>query len=487
VSDPLPTTKRTIAVIGGGISGLATAYYLQQLCPSAQIELFEAQPQLGGVLQTGYREGCLHEWSADNFLVTPELPWAMRLAEEIGYADQMIETNTAHRRALVYWNERLHPIPEGFQLMAAASPWPILRSSLLTWRGKLRLGYERFVPPRLDGADESLQQFATRRVGREAYERLVQPLVAGIYTADPERLSVAAALPQFPAMEKRCGSLTSGMRQRAAESRNSETASGARYSMFFAPRQGMSDWIKHLAAQIAPSTIHTNCDIHAAHLLPGDRWKLVGLTHSPTQYFDGLVLAVPTWRAAKLLGNSAPELAAQLMHIRYANAAVVSLAIDSHQLARPVDAFGIVIPAAAHRQILAISFSSVKFPGRAPEGKVLVRVFVGGACQEPLVDLDDSAMRQLVLAELRHTLKLRGEPLWIDIRRWYQATPQYELGHLQRIASIEQQLDRYPTLALAGNGYRGVGIPQCIQRAHMAAARIASCGDSKSTSSVSKR
>ncbi|MCA9264108.1 MAG: protoporphyrinogen oxidase, partial [Planctomycetales bacterium] len=409
-----PHSIARVAVVGGGISGLAAALEIESRASNLEVTLFEGSARLGGVIQTVSQDGYLIERAADNFINSPENPWALQLAERTGYADQLIETNTEHRRAEVLWDDRLHRVPEGFQLMATVRMKEVLDSSLLTWRGKARLGWERYVPPRRDGVDESLAEFATRRVGQEAYERLVQPLVAGIYTADPEKLSVAAALPQYVEMERQWGSLTKGLQQRGRQ----ETAvgtSGARYGMFLTPRQGMSHFIEHLRQQLRRTTIQFETRVDSVAQTANGPWEL-RLTNSSgtsTQAFDAVILALPLHQAAHVVKQLDADLSEALGKVRYSSAAVICMGVRREQIEHPLDAFGIVIPVAQRKRLLALSFSSVKFPQRAPEGCVLVRAFVGGAGHEDRVEWNDDQMRQVVLEETRSIIGMVGEPhLW---------------------------------------------------------------------------
>ena len=251
---------RRVAVIGGGISGLAAAHRLTELDPAIEIVLFEAADRLGGVLQTSRRDGYLLDHSADSFITN--LPWALDLCRRIGLADELIHTSETGRRALVVHRGKLYPVPEGFTLMAAAKIWPVLSTPILSPWGKLRLAMEYFVPRRTDDGDESLASFARRRLGNQVFERLVQPLAAGIYTADAERLSVAAAFPRFREMERRHGSLIRAARYEAKRgSAAAEQASGARYSLFVAPREGLTSLVEAIARRLPEGSVRLNSPI----------------------------------------------------------------------------------------------------------------------------------------------------------------------------------------------------------------------------------
>lgn len=461
---------RRMAVIGGGLTGLSAAYYLQKLEPRIDVELYEATARLGGVAGTVHRDGFLIESSADCFLATESAPWARELIEEIGVSDELISTNDSCRRALVLWRDRLEPVPQGFRLMGTASMEHVWSSPLLSWRGKLRLAAERLVAPRRDGQDESLAEFATRRVGREAYQRIVQPLVSGIYSADPQQLSVAAALPQFAAMERRFGSLAIGLR--ATESDAGKDAAGARYSMFAAPRRGMQSLVEQLAGKLDRCQLNLQQPVKTLRAGHDGRWHVRTDKSVAPQAYDGVVLATDAKTSARLLREVHDELAGHLSDIEYAGVAVVSCGLERNQIGHSLAGFGFVVPMIEKRRILATSFSSVKFAKRAPEGKVLLRTFVGGAGQEAMVDWTDAELQQTVLAELRGILRIQGEPLFWTINRWPKRTPQYTIGHLKRVESIRNCVGQLSCLELAGNYFNGVGIPQCVREGRDAAARL---------------
>lgn len=462
---------RRIAIIGGGISGLAAAHRLRELEPTALLTLFEASPRLGGVLATTRREGWLIERSADMF--TTREPWALALCQRLGIADELIETDARFRRAFVVRRGRLVPVPAGFTLMSPAKIWPILTTSLLSPAGKLRLAAEYFLPADTTATDESLQSFVVRRFGQEAFDRLIQPLIGGIYTADPAKLSMAATMPQFLALEAKHGSLIRGMRSQPAKTPGplaNSPGAGARYGQFLAPRDGMQRLIDALAATLEPSSLRLQQPVARLNR-GGFKWHIT-TAQSPPEEFDDLIIAAPAASAAQLLESVDSELASLLRYIPHAGCSVAVLGVRRDQLRHPLNGFGFVVPAIEGRQIIAASLASVKFPGRAPEGKVLLRVFVGGALQPDLAHLPDSDIRRLVLSELRDLIGLTGEPEFFDIARWLGMMPQYHVGHLDLVRRIEERAAALPNFALAGNAYRGVGIPFCVHSGETAAERI---------------
>ena len=459
-----------LAVIGGGISGLTAAYRLRQLLPQAKIELFEAGDRLGGVLHTRREEGLLMECGADSFF--NKLPAAVELCQELGLGDEIIPTNAEPRRALILHAGKLHPVPEGFVQMRPEKSGPMLRTGLLSWRGKLRMLAERWIssPAELanEDFDESVASFATRRLGREVFERMVQPLLAGVYTADPYKLSVAATMPTAFEAERQHGSLL-GMVM--ANRKKASADSGARYGSFVTLRNGLAQLIETLTSRLNNVKIHRNTPISSVTPTADHRW-LVSQAPGNETVADGVIVALPAPRAGQLLASTDAELSSKLQSIAYASSAVAVLVYRREQISDPLDGFGMVIPTVEGRKIIAASYSSVKFPGRAPADQVLVRVFVGGALQPELLEKSDEEIVQLAQAELGEILGIRGDLLRADLVRWNEKMPQYHVGHLQLVDRIESLVDKHQGLELAGNAYRGVGIPQCVQSGNLAAKRL---------------
>ncbi len=468
------------AIIGGGITGLTAAYRLSQLVPQATLDLFEASDRLGGVLCTRREEGYLVEGGADSFI--KKLPWAVELCEELGLGREILPTNAAGRRALVVRDGHLHPVPEGFVILKPHRFGPLLRSPLLSWGGKLRLLYERWVasPPELqqENYDESVASFATRRLGREVFERLVQPLLAGIYTADPHQLSLAATMPEAIQAEREYGSLTRAFfdkskRDTQNQSEADSQASGARYASFVTLRHGLKQLVDTLAEHLPPETLHLRTAIGSVAKAENQKWTVVLEKGAPLDPYDGVLIALPAPRAATLVEATDRQLGELLQKIQYASSAIVCMLFRRDQIAHDLDGFGFVVPTIEGRDIVAASFSSVKFPGRAPDDHVLVRVFLGGALQPELVDLPDEKLQALALGDLNQLLRIDGDPQRVDLVRWHEKMPQYHVGHVQLVDAIEERVASQEGLELAGNAYRGVGIPQCVHSGDLAARRLA--------------
>jgi oxygen-dependent protoporphyrinogen oxidase len=465
--------SKRVVVVGGGITALAAAHRLTELDPAIELTLLEAADRLGGVIQTVRRDDFLIEQSADNFIT--QAPAAVDLCRRIGIADELVETASDNRAAMVVRRGRLVRVPAGFMLLAPARLWPLVTTPILSPWGKLRLLAEYFVPRRRVEQDESLASFARRRLGREAFERIVQPLVGGIYAADPERLSLEATMPRFLHMERRYGSLIRAARAGARRAEGSDE-SGARYGLFVTPREGLSSLVEALAAKFPAGSIHLNSPVERIVADEDSAWRVtISQKAGPATDVacDAVIVATGAPQAASMLAELDRELSVELSRIAYAGTSIVSLAYRREQIAHPLDGFGFVVPAAEKRRILAGSFASLKFAGRAPDGSVLIRVFIGGACQGELANLPDETLKLIAVDELRSLLGTSGQPLFALVARWPQSMPQYHLGHGELVAAIERRVAHFHGLALAGNAYHGVGIPQCIASGESAAERIA--------------
>jgi oxygen-dependent protoporphyrinogen oxidase len=462
-----------VIVIGGGIAGLSAAYRLAEASlPHLQIDLFEAGPHPGGVIRTVEQDGFLVELGPDAFLSTK--PWLIDLCRRLGIADRLMPTNSRFRRSHIVFRGRLHPLPEGFLLMAPTRFWPLAVSPLFTWRGKCRMAMDLVLPAGSGTEDESLGAFVTRRLGREVLDRVVQPLVGGIYTGDPDTLSLKATLPRFLEMEAQHGSIIKAMwRQRRTAARRPKTGpsdSGVRYSELLSFDRGMQTIVDRLMDALPARTVH--CRAEAVVLRRTDTDWRVTLAGGDTHAADGIILALPAHRAGALLKDLDPALSTELAAIPHASSAILNLAYRRADVPHPLDGFGFVVPVIEQRRIIACSFSSVKFPGRAPEDRVLLRAFVGGALQPHLLDMDDEAMERAVREELNALMGIDAPPLFTLLTRYPASMPQYQVGHLARVERIRTGIARHPGLALAGNAYHGVGLPDCVHAGETAAEQL---------------
>ena len=450
-------TSKKIAIIGGGISGLAAAYQCRKLDTEVSVTLFEATPKLGGVLQTEHVDGFVVEQSADMFTTDP--PFALELCRELGKEDKLIQTREVAQRAFVACEDGIHPVPTGLSLMLPNRLDSIQETLILDEEGKKRMLAEQTIPPRMEEDDESLQSFAVRRFGQQAFDRLIQPLVSGIYTADPEKLSMQATLERFRVMERNHGSLIDAA-QAKAKPESETSASGARYAIFRAPRNGMGEWVTWLADATPNLDIRLNSGVTSITKTESG-WEV--LTESGSQEFDALIVTSRAQASAKMLNPVDPELGGLLDSIESASSAIVIFGIDESQLAQKFPGFGIVMPHHLGRKAIALSFSSNKFENRAPDGKMLIRCFIGGALQSELLEMNDGSLAELAWNELNRAVGVSGQPGLVKVFRWNQCMPQYHLGHLERVKKITKRVEATAGLELAGNSYTGVGIPVCLQ------------------------
>jgi protoporphyrinogen/coproporphyrinogen III oxidase len=459
-----------IVIVGGGIAGLAAAHRLQELSRDRELPLrftlLEASGRVGGTLGTEHRDGFLLELGPDSFI--SEKPWALALCQRIGLEPELIGTRDEHRATFVVHKGKLELLPEGFMLLAPTKLGSLLRSQLFSWPGKLRMALDFVLPRGPHQDDESLGSFVRRRFGREVLERVAQPLIGGIYTADPDSLSLASTMPRFLQMEREQRSVITAM-WKASRSRPQEakSASGARWSLFVALRNGMQTLVDTLTARLSLGHIRQRCAVSQLQCVNG-QWY-VECEDDSVLSADGVILATPTFQAAPLVRRLDPQLAEHLATIRYSSAATVNLAFRRNQIAHPLNGFGFVVPHIENRKLIACSFSSVKYTGRAPEGSALLRAFVGGSLQEELFNLDDTEMEQAVRLELATFLGIHTAPLFVHIARYPHSMPQYRVGHLRLVETIDKQVAQHPGLALAGNAYRGVGIADCVRSGEAAA------------------
>ncbi|HWP76937.1 MAG TPA: protoporphyrinogen oxidase [Methylomirabilota bacterium] len=461
-----------LVVVGAGISGLAAAHRAVELAREQgrplELTVLEGADRVGGTIQTEQRDGFLVEGGPDSFL--SEKPWALALCQRIGLEERLMRTDDRFRRTFVVWGGRLHPLPEGFQLLAPTRLAPLLASGLFSWPGKLRMACD-LVLPRGGDPDESLGAFVRRRLGREALERVAQPLVAGIYTADPDELSLSATMPRFVEMERRERSVILAL-WRAARKAPAQHAgtSGARWSLFVTLARGMDELVQALAARLPPGAVRLKERVTGVARESG-RWRIA--TASGVAYeADALVLASEAHQAARMLRYVDPALAHLLEGIPHASSATVSLAYRRADVRHPLDGFGFVVPHAERRPIIACTFSSVKYAGRAPDGHVLLRVFLGGALNEGVLQGDDATLVRTAREQIGPLLGITAEPELARVARHAQAMPQYHVGHAARAAAIEQAVSRHPGLRLVGGAYRGVGIADCVRSGEDAAERL---------------
>jgi oxygen-dependent protoporphyrinogen oxidase len=466
-----------IIVIGGGIAGLSAAYYAQKQAPQASITLLEAGDSWGGKITTdrvSFNDGdFIIEGGPDTFLATK--PWGVALCKELGLGERLHGTNQKQKNTYVLHRNKLQPLPDGLAMMIPTNVPSILKSQLVSWPGKIRMGIDFLLPGQNGHHDESLGNFVSRRLGREAYENLIEPLMSGIYAGDGDKLSLQSTFPYLHDLEAKYGSLARGalkMRQQTA-ARGGKTQ-GSR-SAFLTPTTGLAEIVEKLVESLrlngADLRIKTSAKSVSRDNVELDTWN-VTLDSGETLEADSVILATPAPVTGSLLASFDPELASVLSSIHYASTATVTLAYRQSDLSRPLDGYGYVIPRREGRRALACTWTSTKFPHRAPEGYALIRVFVGRAGQESDIPWDEAGLLELAREELELTLGINAEPLVNRVFIWEGAMPQYNLGHPEKLAQIDTAIEKYPGLALAGNGYHGIGIPDCIHSGELAVQKI---------------
>ena len=478
-----------IAVLGAGITGLSAAYRLTRriaigtLPPETQIVVFDRRPRIGGVLETVTRDGHQIEQSADNFITT--VPWGIDLCCELGIDSELVQTNADYRRTYVVRHGRLHLLPDGFLMMAPTKLWPLATTPLLSPFGKLRAGLELLLPARRDDSDESMAHFVKRRLGREVFERLVEPLISGVYAADMEKLSVLATMPRFRDMERTHRSLILAMRSQMLQKRRADRMtgqkndqeSGARYSMFVTLRSGLSRLCETLAAHLPPDALRLDCEIVSlAKERPSEsgrtQWSLRN-SRGETESFDHVIAALPAHAAARLLRDPLPEIGERLGRIEHQGTAIVTLAFRPEQIRQSIRGMGFVVPTIERSPLLAGSFSSLKYEHRVPNDNLLLRLFAGGARAPEMAEMPDAELIPLLCKELKRIIRVDGDPIFTVTAHWPRTMPQYHVGHRELIADTQTLLLQEPTIRLAGNYIQGVGIPNCMHSGQIAAESLA--------------
>ncbi|HEY6939664.1 MAG TPA: protoporphyrinogen oxidase [Terriglobales bacterium] len=460
---------RRIAIIGGGISGLSAAFYLeQQRRKGAPLKyvLFEKTSRLGGSLQTEHVDGCLIEAGPDSFLT--EKPWAADLCRELGIAGQLIGSNDSDRKTYILVKGRLVPIPDGLMFMVPTKILPVVFSRLFSLPAKLSMAREWFHPPRPANGDETVAALVERHYGPEMVDRLADPLLSGVYGGEASNLSVRAVLPRFAEMEAKHGSLGRGML--AARKRMANSNAPGR-PLFTSLKDGMQQLVDTIMARLPREALRTGSTVRALRL-DGSSW-LVALDDSEGERFDSVILATPAPAAGALLAPVQAELARELSGIAYSSSVTLTLGYERRGLRLP-PGFGFLVPRSEGKRMLACTFVHNKFPHRAPKDRALVRCFLGGSRDEGILSWPEQQIELAVRTELRDILWLTAKPLFCRIYKWQGAMAQYGVGHLERLERIERLRQQLPGLALAGNGYRGIGVPDCIRSGKEAAAFAAS-------------
>lgn len=452
------------AVVGGGIAGLAAALRLERLLPGTEVVLVEAGPRLGGKILTERVSGFVVEGGPDSFLTSK--PRGVGLCEELGLGGRLVSRDSRDSRTYVRLGRELHPLPAGLTGMIPTRLDTLASTGILSADGLARLALEPELPPAPENGDESIAAFVTRRMGREAYERLVEPLMSGIYAGDGERLSLAATFPQLRRLELEHGSVMRGLLARSAPT-------GSPGPPFVSLRGGMEELVAALVGRLAGTRAVTGRSVASVGRAPGGRGYELRLDGGETLTAAAVVLATPAYATAALVESLDAELAEAHAGIPHASSALVSLAYPSSDVSRSLDGYGYVIPRVEGSDVLACTWTSSKWEGRAPAGHALVRVYAGRFGGRDVTTDSDGELVACARREVAETLGAEAEPFFARVQRWPRGTPQYVLGHLDRLAVIERRLAEHPGLVVAGAAYRGIGIPDCIASGEEAAQRVA--------------
>lgn len=457
---------KKIAIVGGGISALACAVALKE--KGFDFTLFEKENAVGGKLFTEKIGGFTIEGGPDSYL--PEKIWSVQLIKKVGLADRMLCSNDERKGTFIYSRGRLHPLPEGVMLMVPTMIMPLAKSRLISWPGKVRMGMELFVPPRKETKDESLAEFVTRRLGRECLEKIAEPLVAGIHTSNPDNMSVLATFPRFVEMERKSGSLIRGM-VAAMKRMPPPKPAGPRMTYFMSLKGGMRELVQGCVSYVGAERIRTGVAVVSLEK-KGSGYRLT-FSDGATSEFDSVVIATPAYITKEILGKLDEELCSRLSAIAWSSSATVSIAFRKEDIKKPLPGFGFIVPRVENRRINACTWSSVKWSHRAAEDAMLIRSFVGGGHHEELVSLDDESLLAIVLEELRELIGIAAPPVFSKVYRWFQGMPKYTVGHLERIAAIDEKCRMHPGVFLIGCSYHGIGIGDCVKSGFDAAAVIA--------------
>lgn len=465
---PPPDKAPHVVIVGGGITGLAAAYYIhnksQQAGMPVQYTLLERDPSLGGKIVSQHDDGYLVEGGPDCFLTRK--PWALALCRELGLEDSLLGTNEERRRVFVLSGGRLHPLPEGVMLIVPTRFLPFATSRLISIPGKLRMGMDLFIPPRREDGDETLGSFVRRRLGKEALDKIAEPLLSGIHVSDPEHLSLKSSFPRLMDVERKYGSLIKGMLAARRMIENGDNGSRPRLPMFMTLRGGMQQLADTLIDRLDESAVRTGVGVASLTSLNTGGPPYEVRTHDgQTLRADAVLLSTPADVSSELVADLDADLARDLARVRYVSTAVVSLGYRHQEGSPSLNGFGFIIPKTEGRRITACTWSSTKFDYRAPANHKLVRCFVGGPGREEMVDLDDEALERVVRDEVADIMGLRGEPDLVRIFRWRKVNPQYDLGHLDRVGEMRARAKRHGGLYLAGSSYDGVGVPDCVRQA----------------------
>lgn len=477
---------RKIIIVGSGIAGLGAAMKVKQAADGgADVDfvVLERDERIGGkidgqIVDTEHGEFIV-DGGPDSFLTMK--PALHRIAKTVGMDDQKMPTDDSRKKTLILKDGRLYPMPDGVMQFAPTKFLPFATTGLFSWPGKIRAGMDLLVPKKQlapgEFNDETLEHFIVRRMGKEILDRLAEPLVGGVHGSDPAQMSLAATFPNLLEMEQKYGCMIKGFlaqRKATEEMRRKNPPDPKNPRTFFtAFKRGMHTLTDAMAAYAGADKIHTGAEVVSVRSSGAGVWT-VALADGTEYEGDAVVLATESWAAEPLMRAIDVPVADALKAIPASSSATVSLAFDEDEIGIDMNAFGVLCPALEKSSLLAATYSSTKWPGRAPKGKVLIRGFVGGPQNQAVMTKSDEEITELAEAELRRILGIspKAEKLFSRFYRWTLGMPQYTMGHLDRVAQIEERCGEISGLALAGGSYRGVGLPNCVESGEAAVTKV---------------
>jgi oxygen-dependent protoporphyrinogen oxidase len=479
---------KKVIIIGGGVAGLGAALKIKRAAEAGndvEFVLLERDGRIGGKIAGEIVENkhgrFVVDGGPDSFLTAK--PAVHRIAKQVGIDSDKMPTDESRKLTLILKRGRVYPMPDGVMQFAPTKFWPFATTGLFSWPGKLRAGMDLFIPkkvvPEGERNDETLESFIVRRMGREILDRLAEPLVGGVHGSDPAMMSLAATFPNLLEMEQKYGCMIKGFlaqRKMVEEMRRKYPPDPKNPKTFFtAFTGGMHELPEAMAAHAGLDNIRTNATVTSLARTDDGGWS-VGVGGDETIVGDAVVIATEAWAAEPLLREVDPTIASTLAAIPASSSATVSFAFNEDEIGIDMNAFGVLCPALEKSTLLAATYSSTKWPGRAPAGKVLMRAFMGGPQNQEIMEQSDEELTTIALTELRRILGIRAsaKPLFHRFFRWTGGMPQYTIGHLDRVESIKARTAEIPGLGLAGGAYRGVGLPNCIESGEGAVSKVLS-------------
>ena len=460
---------KKIIIIGGGIAGLAAAFRIQrEIKEGDNLEciLLEGSNHFGGKISTEKLDGFIIERGPDSFI--SQKPAAIQLCKQLGLEDRLTGTNPGAPSTFVYTGGKLVTMPDGLSLMIPTKFLPFALTPLFSLPGKIRMAFDLLIPKKQDNGDESLASFVRRRMGEEALNKMAEPMLAGIYASDPEKMSITSTFPMFVETEKKYRSLILGMLARKkAMLMNAVKRPSSAYSLFMTLKDGLGEMVDAVIKKSPDIQFKSGTKVVGIEKNK-EKWHLK-LDDGSENQVDAVIVATPGTVTAKLLQNITPDSAELLNSIHYVSTATVTLGYKREGFSHSLDGFGFVVPKAEGCSILACTWTSSKFPHRAPKDYVMLRCYVGGALQEEIAEKDTETLETLVRKDLQQIMGITETPIFCKVFKNNKSNVQYHVNHSQKIDSIMEDLKNYPGLFLAGSAYRGIGIPDCIQNGNLAA------------------